>query len=231
MISKLSCNTWSSHCYDSMEFEICPWWETSMLLSVNLFFPSVPGSFFPWEFLLNDVGEGTPSSIGPFDSNGSTDRIGLQNGDIFGWHFVHAISMDHIILVTWPKTKSRHFPTIFGRLFDPKNGIQNEFKIPKITKHKKKNAKLFNPRSSHVVVSDRVLIDLKIHFRIDTHIACFCLGKTSNTWNWIIFENMPPPPQKKKHQKPICQTTYNTWKVAQSLNLGSLGYCFIWTLH
>ena len=75
-------------------WNICPFFEKHQcfsLLSVNLFFPSVPGSFFPWEFLLNDVGEGTPSSIGPFEErieqSDQTCRMGSFLGDIFFMQF------------------------------------------------------------------------------------------------------------------------------------------------
>ena len=140
----------------------------------------MPGSFFPWEFLLNDVGEGTPSSIGPFEErierSDQTCRMGSFLGDIFFMQFRWTI------LFWSPEQKLRVdiFPPFLAVCSAPGMEFKMNSKYQKSPNTKKK-AELLNPRSSHVVLSDRVLIDLKIHSRIDTHIASFCLGKTSIT--------------------------------------------------
>ena len=103
------------------------------------------------------------------------------------------------------------FPTICGHPFGPKNP-----KYPK--KITKQHRQTFEPvRSSHVVLHDLVLIDLKFHFRIDAHIASFFWGENPTLEIGIIFRKYTP----KTRNRFAPQHTVIEKYMALSLNIGS----------
>lgn len=172
-------------------------WETSMFLTSQrqFIFPLCAREFFPLGISSKWCRRRHPQQHWPIRRTDRTIGSDLQNGIIFGWHFFHAISMDHIILVTWAKTKSRHFPTIFGRLFGPGDGIQNEFKIPKITKHKKKSGTI-EPKviSCGTFWSSPYWLENSFQDRY-TH-CLFLLGENIHHLKLDNFRKHAPPPKK-----------------------------------